>query len=408
VIFELTDQPATRRIGFAAVALLLFAGVVALSTHHDGGVGDARLTTKGRAAVTAPNGQRREVTGTVALHRGETVEAIEDSMTLELPDGAKAEGRPSFNRSDATRVKVALPLELLAGDLLVTSTGSTDVDAGGSRVHLGPGADGPSAARVSRSLAVGAFVYRGNAMVDSAGQARAVPALREIEVSALGRPPVAARPLQLHESDPWDRRFLGEAIDLGHTLDRYSDTYTKTLGAGNGHTVGFYTAILPSLANENDFTTDLLVSTPHAPGDTIVGGAIAGLSRRSSFAERWRDVFAFKDAGASWGLVALDQGVARDPLLSEVQDALNATPFQFAQAGRTPPTATTAPPTGSGPTTTPTTPPNGGTTTPTTPTTPPPTTLVPVPPTGSPLVDGLVNDVNKVVGDLLGGRPPGG
>jgi hypothetical protein len=385
---------------------LLFAGVVALSTHTDGGVGDARLTTRGLAAITQPNGQRREVTGTVALHRGETVEAIEDSMTLELPDGSRVEGRPSFNRSDPTRVKVAVPVELLAGDLLVTAARATDVDAGGNRVHLAAGVDGPSAARVARSLAVGAFVYSGSAMMDSAGQTRAVPALREIEVSALGRPPVAPRPLQLHEGDPWDRRFLGEAIDLGHTLDRYSDTYTKTLGGANGRTAGFYTAILPSLANQNDFTSDLLASAPHPAGDTIVGGAIAGLSRRTSFTQRWRDVFAFKDAGASWGLVALDQGVARDPLLSEVQNALNATPFQFAQAAHTPPTAATATTTGGGPTTTPTTQSGGGTTT-TTPK-PPPTSTTLVPPTGSPLVDGLVNDVTKAVGDLLGGKPPGG
>jgi hypothetical protein len=245
-------------------------------------------------------------------------------------------------------------------------------------------------------------------MFDSAGQARPVPALREMEVSALGRPPVTPRPLQLHEGDPWDRRFLGEAIDLGHTLDRYSDTYTKTLGAGNGRTAGFYTAILPSLANESAFTADLMASTPHPPGDTIVGGAIAGLSRRSPFPQRWREVFTFKDAGASWGLVALDQGVARDPLLSEVQNALNATPFQFAQAARTPPTVTAPPPTGGGPTTTPTTQSGGGTTT-TQPNQPPPsTTLLPVPPTGSPLVDGLVNNVNQLLGGVVGGRPPGG
>ncbi|MEY2430805.1 MAG: putative surface-exposed virulence protein [Acidimicrobiaceae bacterium] len=407
MIYELTDQPATRRIAIASVALLLFAGIVAVATHKDGGVGDARLTTKGRAAVTSLNGQRREVTGTVALHRGEIVEAVEDSMTIELPDGSHVEGRPSFSRSDATRVKVAVPVELLAGDLLVTATGGTDVDAGGNRVHLDPGADGPSAARVSRALAVGAYIYRGTAMLDSAGQARAVSALREIEVSALGRPPVAPRPLQVHEGDPWDRRFLGEAIDLGHILDRYSDTYTKTLGTGNGRTAGFYTAILPSLARESAFTGDLLASTLHPPGDTIVGGAIAGLSRRAPFPQRWRDVFTFKDAGASWGLVALDQGVARDPLLSEVQNALNATPFQFAQAARTPPTATSAPLTG-GPTSTPTTPSGGGTTTTQPNPPPPPTTLLPVPPTGSPLVDGLVSDVNQLLGGVVGGRPPGG
>jgi hypothetical protein len=410
VISELTDHPATRRIAIASVALLLFAGIVAVATGTggNGGVGDARLSTKGRVLVTAVNGVRRTVTGTVALHRGETVEAVEGAMTVELPDGSSVEGRPSFKSSDPTRMKIAQPVELLAGDLLVTATSGTDVDSGGNRVHLDTGVAGPSAARVSRSLAVGAGVYRGRATLDSAGQTRVIAALRALEVSALGRPPTSASPLKIDDSqtDPWDRRFLGEAIDLGHTLANYSTVYTRTLGAGNGVTVGAYKTALPALANEADFTPALTAASPHDAGETFIGAAIASLSRRGTFVERWREIFAFRDAGANWGFVALDQGIGSDPLLSTIQDALNVTQFQFALAGQTPPTATTASPaTGGGPITTPTTRPGGPTTT-TPPTTPPTTTIVP--PTGSPLVDGIVKTVNDQLGGLTGGRPPGG
>ena len=412
MIFELTDHPATKRIAIASVALLLFAGIVAIATGtgRNGGVGDARLSTNGHALVIAVNGQRRTVTGTVALHRGETVEAVEGAMTLELPDGSTVEGRPSFKSSDPTRVKVAQPIELLAGDLLVTATSGTDVDSGGNRLHLDSGGDEPSAARVSRSLAVGAAVYRGTATLDSAGQTRVIPALRALEVSALGRPPTAASPLKVDEAqtDPWDRRFLGEAIDLGHTLANYSTVYTKTLGVGNGVTVGAYKTALPALANESDFSPALLAESPHDSGETFIGAAIASLSRRGAFADRWRQILAFRDAGANWGFVALDQGLASDPLLSSIQDALNATQFQFALAAQTPPTATTAPPVaGGGPTTTPTSQP-GGPTTSTPPTTPTPPTTTVVPPTGSPLVDGIVKDVNDLLGGVLGGGTPGG
>jgi hypothetical protein len=390
--------------------LLLFAGIVAIATESgdSGGVGDARLSTDGRALVTAVSGQRRTVTGTVALHRGEIVEAVEGAMTVELPDGSTVEGRPSFKSSDPTRVRVAQPVELLAGDLLVMAASGADVDSGGNRVHLDTGVDRPSAARVSRSLAVGAAVYHGTATFDSAGQTRVIPALRALEVSALGRPPSAASPLKIDEAqtDPWDRRFLGEAIDLGRTLSNYSTVYTRTLGAGNGATVGAYKTVLPALTNEADFTPGLLAALPHDSGETFIGAAIASLSRRGTFADRWRATFAFHDAGANWGFVALDQGVASDPLLSTIQDALNATQFQFARAAQTPPTATPAPPTtGGGPTTTPTTQPGGPTTTPP-PTTPP--TTSPVPPTGSPLVDGIVKNVNDLLGGLVGGGPPGG
>jgi hypothetical protein len=310
-------------------------------------------------------------------------------------------------------LKIGQPVELLAGDLLVTTSEGADVESGGNRVHLESAGDSVSAAKLSRSLAVGAAVYRGSATFDSAGQVRTIPALRTLEVSALGRPPAAASALADDPSkpetiDPWDRQFLGEAIDLGGTLDRYSTTYSQTIGVSNGVTIGGYKAVLPSLADEAEFTPALLAENPHKPGEFFIGAAIASLSRRGSFADRWREAFAFHDAGANWGFVALDQGIATDPLLSTIQDALNATPFAFAQAGRTTPTTAGPSPTtaAAGPTSTPSTAPSGGPTT-APPTTPPPSTTI-VPPTGSPLVDGIVKDVNDLLGGLLGGRPPGG
>jgi hypothetical protein len=392
------------------VAVLLFAGIVAVATKtgSSGGVGDARLSTKGRAFITAVNGERRTVTGTVALHRGETVEAVDGPMTIELPDGSTVEGRPGFKSSDPTRVKVAAPVELLAGDLLVTATGGTDVDSGGNRVHLDSAVDAPSAARVSRSLAVAAAVYRGTATLDSAGQQRVIPALRALDVSALGRPPSSASPLKVDDTqtDPWDRRFLGEAIDLGHTLANYSNVYTSTLG-GNGATVGLYADALPGLADEGEFTNALLAEAPPESGERFIGAAIASLSRKGTFAERWRATFAFRTAGANWGFVALDQGVASNPLLSAVEDALNGTRFQFVLAQPQATIATSPPATAGGPTTAPpnTTP---GTPPPTTTTPPPPTSTTIVPSTGSPVVDGIVKNVNDLLGGVVGGEPPGG
>jgi hypothetical protein len=408
VITELAERPATRRIAIASIAVLLFAGIVAIATRDSKGVGDARLTAAGHAFVTSADGQRRTVSGTVALHRGDTVEAGDGAMTIELPDGSTVEGRPSFKNSDPTRVKIAVPVELLAGDLLATATNGANVDAGGNHVHLDDGVDGPSAMRVSRSLAVATSVFHGTVTLDSAGQTRNVAALRTLEVSSLGRPPAAASPLKVDDTnpDPWERRFLGEAIDLGHTLDSDAKVYRDTIARGNGVTVGAYKDVFPGLANEAEFTNALVSASTHDAGEAFVGAAIASLSRRGGFADRWRELFAFRAAGANWGFVALDQGVATDALLSAVQDALNHTRFQFAIAAQTPATAATATTSPSGPTTTPTTQPGRGTTTTTPPTTPPSTTIVP--PTGSPLVDGIVKNVNQLLGGLVGGRPPGG
>ena len=79
-------------------------------------VGEGRLSTRGRAAITAVSGARREVSGVVALHTGETVEAIEGALTVELPDGSVVEGRPRYKASDPTRVTVrsTSPMALLS------------------------------------------------------------------------------------------------------------------------------------------------------------------------------------------------------------------------------------------------------------------------------------------------------
>src|SRR4029453_7131729 len=114
------------------------------------------------------------------------------------------------------------------------------VDAGGNRVHLDRSGNGPSAARVSRSLAVVAGVYRGQATLESAGQERSISALRQFDVTTLGRPSAAPRPLTVLDRDPWDRRFLGEAMDLTGALDRYIRGYSPSLAPGEGRTVGFY------------------------------------------------------------------------------------------------------------------------------------------------------------------------
>jgi len=136
-------------------------------------------------------------------------------------------------------------------------------------------------------------------------------------------------------------------------------------------------------------------------------------------------VFSFRDQGARWGLVALDQKVSRGPLLSEVDDALGRRSVGPAPAALGAPSAAvglplaggapgpTTPPTDSSGNTIPPSPgPNRNTTTTTSPVgaiTVPPIIGGPQPP-GSPTttvapgpVRGLVQGVGNVVGGLLGG-----
>ena len=426
---EVMDRPAVKRVLIALVTLVTIVGVVAAVKHSDSGpFGDARLRTDGIASLTRRGLPPKTVSGTVALLEGDIVEAVKGTITIDVPGGAQLEGRAGTGDIEGTKVRIPAPgqaAELMVGELLVSAAHGVDVEADGNTVRLEPGVDGASAARLSRSLAVGAGVYRGTVTVDSAGQRRTVPALREIEVAVLGRPPTDAKPLTLSSDDPWDRRYLGAAIDLGLRLEDLSASYTRTLRRTDARTVGFYRSLLPALAAETTFTQDMVDRNPdREQGEILVGGAIAGLGRKAAFADRWDSVFKFRDQGAAWGLIALDQGVSQDPLLAALDSAVNGTGFEFAQPAGTRrgggtsttvrPTGTTTPGGQSGPSTTtgpPTTsapPPTSSpvpTVPPVTPPTVPPVTPPTVPPTGVPPTDDLVDTVNQVVGGLLG-QPP--
>jgi hypothetical protein len=411
---ELAGRPVLQRIVAVACAIVGVTGV-ATAIGHDGdtlGPGEARLRVDGEVIVSHPDGTTDTVGETSLVHVGDRVEAVEGTFSLTFVDEEVVEGRAATAAGDrATKVEVGRRVELEAGSMLVTAPDGATVTAAGNVVQLEPAGDGTSAMRVDRSLAVAATSYEGLVTVDSAGQRRTVPALREMEVAVLGRPPTAPRPLRYDERDAWDQRFLSSAIDLSHRLDAFSRAYGGTLRPGEGTTVGFYQLLLPALEAERDFTQALLGTPPaRSPGELLVGAAITSLGRTGSFAGRWEQVFSFRDAGATWGLVAMDQGVSSGPLIDGVEAALEATRFEFAQtaAELTRGTPTSLPPETSTPVTSP---PATTTTAPPPPTTePPPTTQPPLPPpvppvpeTGVGLIDDVVDPIVDLVGGLLGG-----
>jgi hypothetical protein len=185
------------------------------------------------------------------------------------------------------------------------------------------------------------------------------------------------------------------------------------LAPGEGSTPGFFRELLPALEDESglpELLTDLDATSRLAPPE-MVGAAIATQSRRGGFAMRWRTTFGFRNEGAEWGLVALDQRVARTRLLRDLDVALG-------RRGLTPiasPASPAALPSGSAPP--PSTPPDTSfptqTSTPratrpasTPAVTPPPPMLLPQPP---PLptepAEAIVDTVDDLFNGLLGQNP---
>jgi len=290
---------------------------------------------KGSRVLIAERGQNlRAAQGRRTVHLGAQVKVLAGSAAVTLAGGAHLDVR------SGSEIELGSPLSLVAEDLLVTSGDKpVNVAVAGSQVTV----DG--VARLTRDLAVSVGTYRGNVSLRSAAHVLQVPALRQAEVPSLGVLPAMPAPLDYESTDVWDRRFLGTAIELGEELESRSKGFTNQLRAGSGTTPGFYRILLPALETEPAFGEDLIAGAG-TPGDTLVGAAITVSGRLGTFSERWANVFGFKAAGATWGLVALDQQVNdADALVRTVDVAIGSQAFAFAPTRVVPaPAAAVVPP----------------------------------------------------------------
>lgn len=304
------------------IALLVLIGLAGAGCNRDTSRPAGRLTISGRAELATTSGMMVTVTRARTLKAGEQVRMLDGTAMLSLGSGRELELRKGTVVRLAVRTAATGQPEsrgeLVSGDVLVLSTGdAATVLAGDSTIQV------TGAAKVSKDLAVVAAVYQGAAGVESAGRPVSVPALRQVTVPAPGLPS-RPTPLAFSPSDAWDQRYLGDAIDLGNQLAARSKGFSAQLTPGTA-TAAFFRQILPGLASQ-PFDDSLAASAVRAPGETLVGAAITLEGAKGEFPDRWASVFGFHDDGAPWGLVALDQGVGRSPLLSAIDAAIARVP----------------------------------------------------------------------------------
>lgn len=394
-----------RRVAPALLAIALL-GAPACGRGGDDPNG-FRVRLDGRASVTTAKGTSTLSSGKHSLSAGDRLRMLEGSAVLDLPRDRHVLVRAGRR---ASVVRVANTPEIVDGDAVVEAggTGARFV-VGGVDVALAKGA-----ARVQRRLSVTIAVYRGSARVRSAGRALqgGLPALRQVSISATGQVPRDPSPLLYDEAapDPWDRQFLGDAIDLGRDLERRSRGLTGQLGPRIRVDATLLERVLPPLLGQ---PVPFQRVDGSSAGEAVVGAAIA-VEARKNIATAFDEVFGFRAAGARWGLVALDQRVQRDALNARLDDAAGRSPVLFAASPngtvarpRTT-TPTTAPPTtgggGPGPSTTTTTQPTSPTTVPT----PLGPITVPVPPSdGGGDQPTPLDVVGALVDALLGQRQQG-
>jgi len=306
------------------VLLVVLAMALALSGCSDSSSEAAgRLELDGRAEVTETGGGVREISRSATLRDGEQVKILDGTATLSLGPGRELELRRDttvrLTLEELAGGTTAPRAQLVGGDVLVVAAEQQPavVTAGDTEVEVTAGA-----ARVSTGLTVTVANYQGAAGVGTGGRAASVAALRQVSVPAPGLPSRPA-PIVVDASHPWDQRYLGDAIDLGNQLASRSVGFTAQLRPGQANPA-FFRQILPDLARQQ--FDDALYDPLLAPGETLVGAAITLAGNQGTFADRWRDVFTFHEEGASWGLVALDQGVDRAAVLSAVDAAIARVP----------------------------------------------------------------------------------
>jgi hypothetical protein len=179
----------------------------------------------------------------------------------------------------------------VSGEVLVTGSKTTAVDAGVASIR------GSGALRVARSLASSVRVYRGSAVVSSAGRSVTLGARREASVPALGLVPPRASWITWDRTDAWDTRYLGTIIDLSDQLDAGSRSFASAAGDATASDVA---GLLPQVPADAWAS----VLSQHPRGEAFVGGAITAAGDAEV---RVTEVLGMRESGAAWGVVAVER-----------------------------------------------------------------------------------------------------
>jgi hypothetical protein len=323
----MTGRPGARAV-VALVVGMACAGAAAGCARRALGPEEARLSVPDGAQVRvlAGAGAWRNAEDGEVLRGGDRVEVRGGRAVLAFARDRRVELRAAggvVGRAPG-EIEVGAVPRLRAGEALVVSQEATlSLTATDTVVRVTAGAG-----RVTQVLGnVVAASYEGDLAVRSAGRLLTVPALRQTTIVAAGLVPARPSPLRYDPRNPFDRRYLGDAIALGEELAARVRGFTENLqlAPGEGRTPGFFRELLPALERERRLQAlldELDGKSRLTPPEKLVGAAIATQSRRGRFAARWQATFAFRNAGAEWGLVALDQRVERTPLLRELDVAL--------------------------------------------------------------------------------------
>ncbi|MPZ73880.1 MAG: hypothetical protein GEU74_11735 [Nitriliruptorales bacterium] len=304
----LTGQIAPRSLIAVLVALVLTA---VGCTSGGLGRGDAATVADGSTAHVAVDGENWETFNAGRqVPDGALVRAADDEAVLEFRQGAVrlSPGSTAVVRNDR--------IELVEGDVLVSGKRTIDVEVGDTAVT------GDGLFRVSSGLSSRAAVYSGTATVARPAQLRGLPALRQLDLSPL-RLAAIGDPLQYHDGDAWDREFLGDAITFDGEAARLARGIDIEVGraplrprfyaAFAGREVVRFLDVAATVQRAGGFgpPSDVLLTVFVSQA---AGGPLGAAVDR---------VTALREAGARWGLIAVELDVASQHVVSAIDELGN-------------------------------------------------------------------------------------
>jgi hypothetical protein len=194
----------------------------------------------------------------------------------------------------------------MRGDVLVVAKGFEIATRNASAV-----VDGIT--RIRQELSVEFGVYRGSAAVHTFDRDINVPVLRRAVIAGSGgATSMSTRPLSLDATDLWDRQLLGTALELDVALSSRSRGLTMQV-AGRGDEV--VSKVLAATG-----WRDLTSLGQEPVGEVVVAAELAKFV--GGGADVARAALRLRDEGASWGLVAVANGLRRPPRAFPEVDAV--------------------------------------------------------------------------------------
>ena len=255
---------------------------------------------------------------------GRRVEVTSGTACFELAGGGTVEARAGRDDVDDTLLEIGAPVHLIAGDALAAGPAGVAIEADGTVVTLRASEHRRprhGSAATSRSPPP---PTRGRPRsTPPASDARCRPCASSASRRSAARLP-SPTPLHFDAGDPWDLRYLGSAIDLTRQ-PRLPGSVTSPRRASCADSAsGLRVAAAarwPTSRHSTGRSSPTAASRPRARRWSARPSPCSADEAR--FAERWDEVFEFRDDGAAWGLVALDQGVSDGAVLDDVTLALD-------------------------------------------------------------------------------------